>query len=345
MPEPMLIDPLKVENWNNLLATIPGYSFFHTSNWADVLIQSYGYQPVYLCTKTNDTLESLFPLMEVASAITGRRGVSLPFTDSCKILTSNTGVFQNLLRQAVVLGKKRRWKYLDIRGGEEHLLKEKPAAVYWGHELDLSGGSERLFSNLRNSTRRNIKKAMSKQVQCDVSNSLAAMNEFCRLNIMTRKEHGLPPQPERFFQHLYERVISQNMGFVATASISNRVIAANVYLHFGDEVIYKYGASDRNYQHLRASNLVMWETIKWSCHEGFKIMTLGRTEPEHKGLMQFKSGWGAKPYPILYHRVSMRKENFVVKSNNIRPGFNKIISKLPPPVLIILGRFLYRHMG
>lgn len=345
MPEPVLINPLKEENWNNLLTTTTGYSFFHTSNWAEVLRQSYGYEPVYLCTKTNDTLDSLFPIMEVASVLTGKRGVSLPFTDSCKVLASNEKSFQNLFSQAVALGKKRKWKYLEIRGGEEYLSKEKPAAIYWGHELDLRCGTERLFSNLRNSTRRNIKKALNSKVQGDISQSLTAIKEFCRLNILTRKEHGLPPQPESFFQHLYERVILQNMGFVATASISGRIIAANIYLHFGNEVIYKYGASDKYYQHLRANNLVMWEAIKWCCQKGFKIMTLGRTEPEHTGLMQFKDGWGARQYQIPYYRLSMRKNSFVSIKNIVRPGFNKVIATLPSPVLVILGRFLYRHMG
>lgn len=345
MREPTLINPAEQENWNSLLLATPGYSFFHTANWADVLRRSYNYQPLYLSEKKADALECLLPIMEVASPLTGKRGVCLPFTDICTPLASSAQQFQGLFDQAAALGRKRHWKYLEIRGGEEHLSSEKPSQVFWGHELDLSSGYQKLFSGLRDSTRRNIKKAQSEKVEVNISDTLAAVKEFCRLNVMTRKEHGLPPQPYRFFQHLYDRVIAKSMGFVAIASVSDRIIAANVYLHFGNEVIYKYGASDKQYQHLRANNLVMWEAIKWSCDRGFGKMTFGRTEPEHKGLMQFKAGWGARPYQIVYYKYDLRGNMFVAESSSVHTVMKNIFSKLPGPILKTLGRILYRHMG
>jgi len=245
----------------------------------------------------------------------------------------------------MAIGQKRKWRYIELKGGAEHLNKEKPSAIFWGHILDLTCGIEKLFCNLRNSTRRNIKKAQSENVEINISNSFTAVKEFYRLNLMTRKDHGIPPQPFCFFQKLYEHVIEQNMGFVATASIANRIIAANIYLHFGNEVIYKYGASNRRYQHLRANNLIMWEAIRYSCKKGFKEMNFGRTELDHKGLMQFKGGWGAKPYQIIYHKYDLRKDTFVESSVGIDPVFKIFSSKLPISFLEILGRILYRHMG
>lgn len=345
MPEHELINPLTVENWNNLLATLPGYSFFHTANWADVLSQSYGYEPLYLCNKTNNTMSGLLPLMEVKSILTGTRGVSLPFSDACPLLVSNTQAFQDLFQLAVTWGKKRKWKYIELRGGGKYLAAENPAATFLGHVLDLSRGSEQLFSGLRNSTRRNIKKAMNEKVDVSISRSSSAMKEFCRLNVITRKEHGLPPQPDRFFHRLHDLIIARGMGFISVASVFDRTIAANVYLHFGREVIYKYGASDKRYQHLRANNLVMWEAVKWCCDKGFKEMNLGRTEPVNRGLMQFKDGWGAKPYQIAYYKYNLQQNSFVSKGETLRPSYQSILSIMPGPVLKILGRYLYRHMG
>lgn len=345
MHELTLINPVKDGNWNKLLSATPGHSFFHTANWADVLAQSYHYQPLYLCAQKNGALESLLPIMEVASPLTGKRGVCLPFSDSCEPLATNGDQFKERMNQAINMGKKRRWKYIEIRGGEKYLAEEKPSQIFWGHNLDLSLGHQKLFSGLRDSTRRNIKKAQKEKMEVQVSNTLDAMKAFYRLNTMTRKEHGLPPQPYHFFQHLHERVISKGMGFVVTASAFNHMIAACVYLHFGKEVIYKYGASDKQYQHLRANNLVMWEAVRWSCENGFEQMSFGRTEPEHEGLMQFKAGWGAKPYRIAYYKYDLRDHAFVGDGGNISPVMNKVFSKLPIPVLELLGKILYRHMG
>jgi hypothetical protein len=345
MHEPSLINPLEEENWNNLLISTPGCSFFHTSNWADVLSKSYNYKPFYLCARKENTFISLLPVMEVNSALTGRRGVCLPFTDTCEPIAENAQQFQKLFDQAVSLGKKQKWKYLEIRGGEKYLSTKKPSQLFWGHTLDLSCGQQQLFLNLRDSTRRNIKKAQNENINVTISTSPQSMMDFYRLNTMTRRKHGLPPQPYKFFQHLHDQVIARDMGFIATAFLRDCAIAANVYLNFGKEVIYKYGASDKAFQHLRANNLVMWEAIKWSIDQGFAKLYFGRTEPENKGLMQFKAGWGVKPYQINYYRYDLQKNGFAVDHSEINPFFTKLFSKLPLPVLEMLGRILYRHMG
>jgi len=277
--------------------------------------------------------------------LTGKRGVCLPFTDFCEPLAANAESFKALLDKALELGHGRRWKYLEIRGGDTYLERMPPSGVYWGHELDLRPGHDRLLSLMRDSTRRNIKKAYGKELEINISTSADAMKEFCRLNVLTRRDHGLPPQPDRFFNILYDRVISQKMGFIVAASIDKQVIAANVYLHFDDEIIYKYGASDKRYLQMRANNLIMWEAIKYSCDKGFKKLLFGRTEPQHKGLMQFKDGWGAKPYKIQYYRYDFNKNSFRGSDKAIPGKLQKIISKLPVPILKTAGRILYRHMG
>ena len=345
MPDIRVVNPTKTTNWNDLLLKTAGHSFFHTAQWAEVLAGAYDYEPLYLCENQNNHLTGLLPLMEVNSWLTGKRGVCLPFTDACDPVATNEGSFSALWDKALELGRERRWKYLEIRGGDKYLERTSPSEVYCGHELDLRPGHDRLLSQMRDSTRRNIKKAYGKELEINISTSADAMKEFCRLNVLTRRDHGLPPQPDRFFNILYDRVFSQKMGFIFAASIDKLVIAANVYLHFGDEVIYKYGASDKRYLQMRANNLIMWEAIKYSCDKGFKKLLFGRTEPQHKGLMQFKDGWGAKPYKIQYYRYDLRKNSFR-GSDKVIPGkLQNIISKLPVPILKTTGKILYRHMG
>ena len=345
MPEHELINPLKVENWNNLLLNMPDYSFFHTANWANVLSQSYKYKPFYICNTEKDLLCGLFPLMEVNSFLTGKNGVCLPFSDECNPIAQTTQHLQGIFEQAVALGKKQGWKYLEIRGGEQIFSSEKPSQTFIMHMLDLNMSVEQLFSNLRSSTRRNIKKAQKENVKVIVSTSYADLKEFYRLNAITRKKHGLPPQPLTFFNNLYNQVLSKDLGFISMAKINNTAISANIYFNFGQKVIFKYGASDTRWHHLRANNLTMWKAIQW-CHEkGFQTMSFGRTEPESAGLMQYKAGWGAKLYQVNYYRYMLHKNCFMANAPGIHPIFKRVFSKLPIPVLKALGGILYRHMG
>ena len=82
-------DPLQDSSWDSRLAAHPSGSFFQGSAWARVLQDTYGHRPIYFCRLADQELVELLPVMEVTSRWTGRRGVSLPFTDFCPPLTAH----------------------------------------------------------------------------------------------------------------------------------------------------------------------------------------------------------------------------------------------------------------
>lgn len=341
----LIINPIDFPNWNESLRLLPGHTFFHTSSWAEVLHRSYGFKPLYLTLWQGGVLSALLPCMGIDSLITGKRGVSLPFSDYCEPLVSNPEQFLEMLAAAIAFGKKQNWKTIEFRGGETSLQNEEPSEWHYGHTLDLAEGPQKLFASLRSSNRRNIQKAEKEKIDVAVTTSPDALKAFCRLNALTRRDHGLPPQPRQFFQCVYDQILSKDLGFVALAMLKSKVIAANVYFTFGDQIIYKYGASDRVFQHLRANNLVMWEAIKWGSDRGYKTLCFGRTEPENEGLRQFKSGWGTREHLIKYFRYSLQKETFIKAPIRARSVYGSIFSKLPISILDFMGRLLYRHMG
>jgi len=69
-----ILNPLTYPNWDDLLLTHADYSFFHTTAWARVLHESYGYEPLYFTATENGRLSALIPVMEVNSFITGKPG-------------------------------------------------------------------------------------------------------------------------------------------------------------------------------------------------------------------------------------------------------------------------------
>jgi lipid II:glycine glycyltransferase (peptidoglycan interpeptide bridge formation enzyme) len=132
---------------------------------------------------------------------------------------------------------------------------------------------------------------------------------------------------------------------VVLASHGGRTVAGSMYFHFGDMALYKSGASDRKYQHLRANNLVMWEAIRWYCRNGYKNLCFGRTEPENKGLLQFKRGWGTKERTIRYYRYDLVKKAFVQDKSRLKGFHNAVFMRMPTPLLRFTGELLYKHMG
>ena len=80
------VSPLEKPGWDKMVMTHRDASFFHSKSWAGVLHDTYGHTPHYFCTGNDEQLSAVLPVMEVNSPLTGRRGVSLPFTDESLFL-------------------------------------------------------------------------------------------------------------------------------------------------------------------------------------------------------------------------------------------------------------------
>jgi lipid II:glycine glycyltransferase (peptidoglycan interpeptide bridge formation enzyme) len=165
------------------------------------------------------------------------------------------------------------------------------------------------------------------------------------LNCITRKRHGLPPQPKEFFNNIYKYIISQKKGFIVLASINNLNIAGGVYFHLGNKAIYKYGASIPEFNLLKANNIIMWEAIKWCCINNFEYFSFGRTDIHNNGLIQYKDGWGTEKKILGYIKYDLKKDKFITDSSEINPSYTKIFNKLPVPVLKLIGKYIYKHIG
>jgi len=136
---------------------------------------------------------------------------------------------------------------------------------------------------------------------------------------------------------------SQN-GIVVLAVYQGRPIAGAVFFLYRNQGLFKFGASDRSVQHLRANNLVMWEAIRWLSQNGFSGLHFGRTDLENTGLGQFKRGWGAKEKRMHYYRYDIKNERFVSNAGTAKKYYQSF-RYLPIPLMRLTGKLLYRHVG
>jgi hypothetical protein len=337
------LNPLGHPNWDRLFGALPGGSFFHGAAWVQVLQETYGYRPYYLTSKDAEGNRTLLPLMEVDSWLTGRRGISLPFTDDCEPICGDHESFEQLFYAAIRLGMARGWKTLEFRGGAKLFDAATPSLAYYTHNLRLASSEEAQFGRLKSSVRRAIRKAEALGVTVKISQTQEALADFYHLHCQTRKKHGMPPQPLSFFRNLGRHVLARNSGIVVVASHRGTPIAASVYFHHRDQAIYKYGASDERCQILRGSNLVMWSAIKWCLGQGMRELSLGRTSLANEGLRNFKLGWDAEEGQISYFKYDLRAGQFVSGKDATSGWHNRIFKNLPTTASRLIGQALYRH--
>ena len=340
-----VVNPLEEPGWDELVVTHPGSNFFHTSCWARVLRDCYGFTPCYLLRMDGGNIAGLFPSMDIRSFVTGCRGVSLPFTDFCDLLIPDGMNIPDAMQEMARVGSAKGWRTIEIRHRGAEKSGIPASAQYIAHELDLKQGEKNIYSRLSQNLRRNIQRAAARDVRVDIDNSRDGIRHFFRLNCLTRREHGIPPQPFRFFSLLHAHVLSAGKGNLLLARHKGRVVSGNLYLHHGSEAIYKYGASDRRFQELRASHLVMWEGIRLYAEKGYNLLHMGRTDLGHEGLRRFKLGWGATESPLTYLKYDIHRREFMLDRPSPSATLHGIIRALPIPVLRCIGALAYRHAG
>ncbi|MFO7606546.1 MAG: GNAT family N-acetyltransferase [Desulfurivibrionaceae bacterium] len=341
-----IINPIGSPLWDRQILANGKGSFFHSAAWAATLSETYAYTPCYFVLFDGDNkVRAMVPMMEVLSFFTGKRGTSLPFSDHCEPIWETAADLDRLLTSILDYGKRRGWEYLELRSAAMKPDDQPASKKFLGHTLDLSPDENELFRSFRESTRRNIKKAEKSDVTCTVGGSMEAVEQFYALNCLTRKRHGIPPQPFAFFKNLHKHILSRDQGTIILASHQNRVVAGAVYLSFGRRAMYKYGASDPSYQELRANYLVMWHAIRLYREAGFESLDLGRTDPENRGLSQFKKGWNPEAVELVYYRYSLR-ESLARREGGKSPAMTgRIMQNMPLPILKMIGSVAYRHVG
>jgi hypothetical protein len=162
--------------------------------------------------------------------------------------------------------------------------------------------------------------------------------------VETRKRHGVPPQSIAFFLNIYDEIIRQNLGFIVVVSAASRPIAAAVFFHFGKRAVYKFGASDHNFQEFRGSNLVMWEGIRFLAENGFETMHFGRTELENDGLRRFKQTWGTEEHRIEYLRFGSTAEMKAKPQVTTSGVHRSVFGRLPGSLNRLAGTLIYPHL-
>ncbi|MGA2555931.1 MAG: GNAT family N-acetyltransferase [Verrucomicrobiota bacterium] len=342
---PLLLNPLEQPGWDALLATRPDAWFFHGTAWASVLQLTYGHVPVFAARFRAGQLRSVLPVMEVCSPWTGRRGVSLPFTDFCFPLKSEGQDTGDLYEMAMAHGRAHGWRYLECRSSDEDWPGSSPSLVFYGHWLELDEGEDGLFKNLESSVRRGVRKAQAAGLRIQIDTTIASAQTYYGLHCLTRRRHGLPPQPWKFFAHIQKNMLQAGLGFIATAWWQNQPVAGAIFLHQGRQALYKYGASDHAFQIMRPNNLLMWEGIRQCAARGCARLHFGRTSLGNEGLRRFKLGFGAREDQIKCCKYDFRRERFVADVDRAEGWFNRLFAILPPPLLRLAGQLLYRHVS
>jgi CelD/BcsL family acetyltransferase involved in cellulose biosynthesis len=338
-----LLDPRGDAQWLRLVDRAPQASIFHHPLWLGLVTRQYRYPlaAVAVLDAGGEAVAGL-PVALVASRLTGRRLVALPFSDACPPLVAQDAPGDAAVRLAGAVEELRRSRdmLLEVRGAFPELAA--PVVRFHQHRVDLAAGLEDVERGYAAQVRRNVRKARREGVEIRRRVDAGALEEFYALHLRTRRRQGVPTQPKAYVLGL-GALLDAGHGFVSIARLAGRPVAAAVFLHAGGTLTYKYGASDRRFQHARPNNLLFADAIAWACEQGLRELDLGRTDLGNEGLRAFKRSWGAPEEPLAHTYAGGPAPS---------PG-PSLASRLLAPVIRrgpaltgrVIGEAFYRHAG
>jgi hypothetical protein len=158
---------------------------------------------------------------------------------------------------------------------------------------------------------------------------------------MTRRRHGLPPQPLKWFRSLIA-ALGKDLQ-IRVAFKDDISIASILTLSYKKKMVYKYGGSDLRYGNLGGNALVFWRAIQDAKANGIEEFDMGRSDLDNEGLVVFKDRWGAERSVLNYWRYpsSMRSSG----AGNLIRKARGLVSIAPELSLRAVSNLLYRHMG
>ncbi len=336
------------KRWLDFITEKSNSSIFHHPIWIDNLKQCYGYNPfVVTCFDEQDKICGGIPVMEVDGFLTGKRWISIPFTDYCEPLYEDISILMRLTAGIIELSRERNIPAIELRWEYPYRNEINYDEKYVYHVMPLSSERESLFHKVNKRTREYIKSSIKKGINISLDTSEEAMKKFYRLQLITRKRHGIPVQPWKYFYLLEKNIISQGMGFILLAHFDNQCIAGIVCLKWNKTIIVKYAASDLgNIGKINPNHLLWWKAAEWGCENGYTNIHGGRSDLSGKGLREFKDHLGYDEYLLKYSEVTGKKHT-INKINDeksfARRMMNQVISHSPLWVTKTMGELLYRH--
>jgi hypothetical protein len=232
----------------------------------------------------------------------GHRLVSLPFSDVADPLLRDREAWPSLKAALGEYGVPVMLRCLEERSPvcDADCLVTKLAR--W-HTLSVDAPEEALRAGFGDATRRAIAKGARAGVEVRPLEGAEGLSQFVRLHQGLRKrKYRMLAQPRQFFDSIADRFGAVGGWHPLGAWHGDRLLAATIYLRWGNTLYYKFNASDQFGLGLRPNNLLVWAGVLLAKKLGCTHLDLGPSDDDQPGLIRFKREFGAPERELRFLR-------------------------------------------
>lgn len=335
-----IIDRDSAPLWNRYVGEHEHAIAWHNYEWSDLVGKHFNTVFYPLAVMMSSSICGILPLFKVKTLTGGVKLISVPHAVAGGALVNGSEEADILLNRAVAMTKDLGASALILKQYKVQMPGElKTDAGYYNRELDLSGGTERLWDSLSELNKNELLSERKEGLVLD--HPFEEINTFYKILLGHHHRRGIPCVSRSWIRDLI------NLGWYEVAVIrrGERILAATMTKTFRDTVSFPFTclASDDR-ESINATYHLYWQLIRKYSENGFRIFHSGRI-PDDDQTETYRLGWGGKKHPYFYQYYPDRgqKTESGTKQSSKRRYFEAVWRKAPRSMARILGPAIVRQ--
>lgn len=173
-------------------------------------------------------------------------------------------------------------------------------------QMDITLDEEKLLANMRKTTRYEIKKAGSLNIEVNVSDNPVDIKNFYDMQILTSGRQKFIPFSYEFLHEQFKIFSRRGKALLFSARLQNKLLAQAFIIFYGQEAAYHYGASTEEGRKYPGTYLIQWAAIKEAKRRGMKkynfwgVAPAGQKNHRFYNVSIFKRGFGGSDFEYLH---------------------------------------------
>ena len=167
--------------------------------------------------------------------------------------------------------------------------------------LNLNLSEEELMNKMTSKTRYNTRLAMKKGVKVVEDSSEQGLEDYIKILEETTKRQAFYAHSPEYFRKMWQIFKDSGIMHILKASYDNQVLVVWIVFVFNNVLYYPYGASSSSHREVMASNLMMWEAIRFGKKHNCQLFDMWGAlgpNPDPKdpwfGFHRFKRSYGGQ---------------------------------------------------
>ncbi|MBN1559400.1 FemAB family PEP-CTERM system-associated protein [candidate division KSB1 bacterium] len=324
------------DRWNSFVDASPAGTFFHRTEWKEIIERTFGFKSYYLFAEEDDLIQGVLPLFHINGLFSGKALISTPFAVYGGIVASTTvardALFSACRERADDLGV----KFVELR----HLIKadipelKSRDSLYATFIKEMPERVEDIYEQLPKEARRMVRKGRSNGLTTRIDHD--DVDTFYNIYAISVRKFGTPVFPKKLFRTCLD-VLHENASILYVAE-ENKVIAGVLSFYYKDTVLPYYSGMLADAKSIAPHNLMYLAVMEDARQRGYRKFDFGRSKIG-TGPASFKKHMGFEPMNLPY-QFYLKNGNDLPNKNQTNPKYATALNiwrRLPLSVTKIVG--------